>query len=286
MSLARTHGRLHLPESLEAQLLEFRRRVWSIKMAEALGTAAFGVVAAFLVMFALDRAWDTPGWPRAALFAAAALGCAAVPVALHRWVWKNRRPEQLARLLTRTHPHVGDQLLGVIELVRNEFEQARSRELCEAAIQQVAADARKRDFRDAVPNPRHRLWFALAAVPIAAAVALFVFVPVAASNAWARFLAPWRNTPRYTFAAVEPLPNRLVVAHGEPFTVTAGSPTGPSGRPSGARPGSATSRPSPPGSATAVMSSRCRLRSPPPGSRSASATPASASVSSRPCGPS
>ena len=32
---------------------------------------------------------------------------------------------------------------------------------------------------------------------------------------------PWRAIPRYTFAAVEPLPARLVVAHGEPFTIQA-----------------------------------------------------------------
>src|SRR5262249_7147863 len=57
------------------------------------------------------------------------------------------------------------------------------------------------------------------AVPAAAALALFLFVPDAATNAWARLLAPWKATPRYTFAAVEPLPARLVVPHGEPFTV-------------------------------------------------------------------
>ena len=55
-------------------------------------------------------------------------------------------------------PAVGDQLLGIIELVRNDFEQARSRTLCVAAIRQVAEDAQKRDFRDAVPHPRHRMW--------------------------------------------------------------------------------------------------------------------------------
>ncbi|HTK76555.1 MAG TPA: hypothetical protein VL371_14915, partial [Gemmataceae bacterium] len=44
--------------------------------------------------------------------------------------------------------------------------------------------------------------------------------PGAAANAWARFLMPWRDTPRYTFAMVEPLPDKLVVAHGEPFPLT------------------------------------------------------------------
>jgi peptidoglycan/LPS O-acetylase OafA/YrhL len=90
MGLERTHDRLELPGSLRAQLHEFRHRVWSVKMAEAACAAAFGVAAAFLLMFSLDRAWDTPPWPRTALFVAAMLACAVVPRSLHRWVWKNR----------------------------------------------------------------------------------------------------------------------------------------------------------------------------------------------------
>src|SRR4051794_32553816 len=130
MSLARTHDRLELPETLRTQLHEFRRRVWSIKMAEAVCAAAFGVLVAFLLMFALDRVWDTPGWPRVGLFAVTLIALAGVPLAVHRWVWRNRQLDQLARLLTRKHPHVGDQLLGIIELVRSDSEQARSRTLC------------------------------------------------------------------------------------------------------------------------------------------------------------
>jgi len=219
MSLAYTPDRLKLPESLQAQLHEFRRRVWTIKMVEAVSATVFGILIAYLLLFSLDRVWDTPGWLRLGLFALAAIGCANLPVALHRWVWRNRRLEQLARLLSRKHPRVGDQLLGIIELVRNDFEQARSRSLCEAAIREVAQDVRKRDFRDAVPNPRHRLWAWLVAVPAVVAVGLFVAFPAAASNAWVRFLAPWKDAPRYTFTAFDRLPDQMVVAHGEPFTL-------------------------------------------------------------------
>ena len=219
MSLAGTHDRLQLPDSLQAQLHDFRRRVWSIKMVEAACAAVFGVVVAFLLTFVLDRATDTPAWVRGGLLALAALSCAIIPLSVYRWIWGNRRLEQLARLLARKHPSIGDQLLGIIELARDDSEQARSRTLCEAAIVQVADDAQRRDFSDSVPSPRHRLWGWLAAVPMAVAVGLLVFVPAAATNALARFLAPWGDTPRYTFAAVQSLPDRLVVAHGEPFTV-------------------------------------------------------------------
>lgn len=220
MSLGTTRDRLQLPESLQTQLHEFRRRVWSIKMVEAGCGALFGLVVAFLLMFAIDRVFDAPAFVRAGLFILALSGCAIVPLAVHRWVWGNRHLEQLARLLTRKHPHVGDQLLGIIELARDDAEQARSRTLCAAAIQQVALDARKRDFRDAVPNPRHRLWSMLVTVPTVVALVLAVVFPGAAANAWARVLAPWKETPRYTFAALEPLRGELIVPHGEPFPVS------------------------------------------------------------------
>ena len=71
---------------------------------------------------------------------------------------------------------------------------ARSRALCEAAVLQVADDASRRDFRQAVPRPRHRLWAGLLAVPALAALGLVVAFPAAATNAWARFLAPWKST--------------------------------------------------------------------------------------------
>ncbi len=221
MSLAYTHDRLQLPEGLQRQLHEFRRRVWTIKMVEAACAAAFAILAAYLLMFLLDRAWDTPVWLRATLLAAAVIGCARVPMAIHRWVWRNRHLDQLAHLLSRKHPLIGDQLLGIIELVRNDFEQSRSPALCEAAVREVAKDAQRRDFSDAVPTPRHRIWAVVMALPLALTLALAVAYPSAARSAWARLLAPWGSTPRYTFAALETMRSRMVVPHGEPFTVTA-----------------------------------------------------------------
>ena len=220
MSIAQRQDLLRLPTTLEAQLLGFRRRVWTIKMAEAACIAVFAVVVAFLCVFAVDRLWDTPWWLRMDAFLGALCGCAIVPYFLHRWIWRRRHLEQLARLLSGKLPHLGDQLLGVIELAHSESEQARSRTLCEAAIRQVAVDAQKRDLCDATPNSRYRTWAWLAVASIAVAVGLALIVPSAAANAWARFLAPWANTPRYTFAAVESLPEQIVVPHGEPFSIS------------------------------------------------------------------
>ena len=72
-----------------------------------------------------------------------------------------------------------------------------------------------------MPNPRHRLWGWLVARGPPCSLGLLAACPAAATNAWRRLLAPWSDTPRYTFAAVEPLPGTMVVAHGEPFAVAA-----------------------------------------------------------------
>src|SRR5919201_824474 len=89
-----------------------------------------------------------------------------------------------------------------------------------AAVEHVADQARSRDFDNAVPNPKHGRRAALAVGAAVVGVALLALYPAAAANAWARFLMPWRDTPRYTFAMVEDLPDKLFVAHGEPFTMT------------------------------------------------------------------
>ena len=89
------------------------------KLLEAACGAAIGVLVAFLAAFALERIFDTPSAVRFLLLGAAALACALVPLAIYRWVWRRRRLDQLARLLSRAQPSFGDQLLGVIELVQS-----------------------------------------------------------------------------------------------------------------------------------------------------------------------
>ena len=68
MSMPHASNRLELPVSLQTQLHEYRRRVWTIKSIEAACGATFGVLVSYLTLFALDRVIDTPGWVRLARF--------------------------------------------------------------------------------------------------------------------------------------------------------------------------------------------------------------------------
>ena len=207
---------LRLPADLQRQLYGFRSLIWKIKSIEAVCGAVCGVIVGYLALFAIDRLLETPQWIRIGIFAVALAACTVVPVAFHHWIWGHRSFDQLARLLSRRFPSLGDQLLGVIEIVRSGSEQLRSRSLCEAAIGQVAEQADRHDFSEALPRARHRLWMFLAAVPGVAAVVLLTLVPGAAVNAWARFLKPWQSIDRYTFTQLKKLPEHMVVPHGEP----------------------------------------------------------------------
>jgi hypothetical protein len=95
------------------------------------------------------------------------------PYWLHRWVWRQRRENQLARLISKRYPGLGDRLLGIIELQDQEGnEDTLSPRLREAAMAAVAAETGRRKLDEALPPQRHRRW-ALAAMALAAVSAAF-----------------------------------------------------------------------------------------------------------------
>jgi hypothetical protein len=210
---------LQVPESLKQQLWAFRRRVWTIKFIEAAAIVVVGFGIAFLGVYAVDRLAGMPATMRAVVLAAAAGTLVLIPWFVYRWVMRLVGLEPLARLLGERLPAVGDQLLGVIELSKNDSEQARSPALCQAAMQQVANDAAKRDFTQATPRCHYRAWasFALLTTVIVATIA--AIYPAASANALARLMMPWKEVPRYTFTRIEAVPANWIVAHGEPVTL-------------------------------------------------------------------
>ena len=213
---------LKIPDTLEQQLLAFRRRVWCLKIFEAIAGAAIGLLLGFLLTYSLDRLVDTPRIVRGCILICSLVACGMVPVAIDRWIYRRRRLDQLARLLAQTHPSAGDQLLGVIELSEDASEQSRSPTLVQAAIDQVASNVARQSLASAIPNPRHKQRALVAGMLGLLACGLFVVTAAAAGNAWTRFVAPWKSTPRYTFASIKDLPPQLVVPHGEAFQFSIG----------------------------------------------------------------
>ncbi|MBL9115099.1 MAG: hypothetical protein JNJ83_08825 [Verrucomicrobiaceae bacterium] len=217
-----TQAALPLPPALEAKLAEFRRRVWLVKLTEGILAAFFGLALSYAIVFALDRFMETPAALRLAILLSGSIGLGLVlPLKWHRWVWQQRRLEDAARLLRRTFPRLGDQLLGIVQLARMNDDSARSESLVLAAMNQAAESVKDADFSHAVPNDSHRPWAWTAGSAVAIAAAAFFLVPAAAWNALARWITPWREVERYTFAKVEQLPERMVVPYAEPFDLNA-----------------------------------------------------------------
>jgi hypothetical protein len=211
-----------IPESLRAQLADFRRHLWRVKILEALAAGAVGLLVSFLLVYGLDRIWPTPGWVRLLILACGvSLFAVFAPYWLHRWVWRQRRETQLARLIAKRYPGLGDRLLGVIELQdQTGSADSLSPRLREAAMEAVAAETGRRKLDGALPPQRHRRW-TLAALGLASIAALaFALTPRAGLNALERWLMPLSGTERYTFTKLVNPPHHLAVAFGEAFGVT------------------------------------------------------------------
>lgn len=208
---ARKHG-LEIPDRMRSKLEKYQRQIWVIKLAEGLCAAAFGLLISYLVVFALDRFFDTSAALRTGILLTGTIGLAVwFPWVCHRWIWKSRRLEQVAKMLKVNHPRLGDYLLGIIELVHNDSLEGSSESLCRAALAQADRETADKDFTNDVPYPRHRKWAMVAAVPLTIAIAAMLLVPAAGSNALQRWIMPWKSIDRYTFTRVEALPDRMIV---------------------------------------------------------------------------
>lgn len=214
---------VHLPESLRIQLLGFRRHLWRIKITEAIFAGLLGLIVSFSLVFALDRIWEVPPFVRLViLIAGVSLFAVFAPLWINRWVFRHRRENQLARLISKHYPDLGDRLLGVVELQdQEESETALSPELRKAAMIAVAHDASDRDLDLALSSSWIRkLGIGLAVMALIAGGA-FIAYPSAGKNALARWFMPLSDTKRFTFtkADLSKIPQPLYIPIGEKFTI-------------------------------------------------------------------
>ncbi|MYA70837.1 hypothetical protein F4009_02950 [Candidatus Poribacteria bacterium] len=209
-----------LPPRMQDALEQYRKRVWIIKLAEGTLAAIFGIMISYLVVFGLDRLFDTPTLLRVLILLTGMVGMVFfLPLKYYNWVWRHRSLEGIARLLQHKFPRFGNHVLGIVELASNRSDTSASPALVEAAMRQVDAEVAKHNLADAVPNPRHRRWAWAAGVPIILVVIGILVIPATSRNTLARWLTPWRNVERYTFAQLEGNADRRVVAYAEPFDV-------------------------------------------------------------------
>ena len=211
-----------LPSRMTEALKQYRKRVWAIKLAEGALAAIFGIVISYFVVFGLDRLVDTPALLRGGILAVGMVGMVILfPIKYHNWVWRHRRLDGVAKLLRHKFPRLSDHVLAIVELARSDSDQSSSPTLIEAAMRQVDDEVAKYNLKDAVPQPRHLRWAWAAGIPLILFMVGMLLVPDASRNALARWLIPWRNVERYTFAQLEGETELQVVAYAEPFSVKA-----------------------------------------------------------------
>lgn len=213
-------GELPIPPNLEQKLEAFQSRLWSIKIAEGALAGLAGLGVSYLLTFVLDRLFDTPTHFRAIiLLAGFAIPAIGLPLRWHRWINQQKSLQQIARLLRRKFPRLGDELLGIVELSHSQ-KGNNSRVLVEAAMKQVDERVANRELDDAVPDNHYRTWLTGALAVITLAVSLTVFVSDAAQNTLARWVSPWKPVDRYTFAQLEQLPDKVIVPYAENFNLS------------------------------------------------------------------
>jgi hypothetical protein len=88
-------------------------------------------------------------------------------------------------------------------------------------MHQVAGETEGLDFVSAVPKRQEHRWAITLGALAATAVLALALLPLAGINVWQRLLNPFGGAARYTLAKLEGLPERLIVAYGEPFQVRA-----------------------------------------------------------------
>ncbi len=213
---------VNLPPRTEKALEKYRKRVWIIKLAEGALAALFGLIISYLIVFGLDRMIDTPALLRAFILLIGMVGMVVfLPLKYYKWVWRNRTLDGIARLLQHKFPRFGDHVLGIVELASDRSDRSSSPALVAAAMRQVDEEVAKHNLAEAVPYPRHRRWALAVGLPLILVIIGVMIIPATTRNSLARWLTPWRNVERYTFAQLDGNPDRRVVAYAESFDVNA-----------------------------------------------------------------
>lgn len=212
---------LKLPDSLNSQLREFRKKLREVESATA-ALAVFCIAAvSFTVLFLSDRLWDAPVILRLALFLT---GLAPILIFIYytvHHVFRERRDfKNLSVLVQKHHQKLGDSLLGVIELAENkDLSENVSRELCSAAIYSIAEKSESMDFCEAINREKLKRCLACTLAMLIILLDLFIFAKPAFSSSFFRWIMPFSRIERFTYVKINGVPQKMTVPHGEEFEV-------------------------------------------------------------------
>ncbi|MEM7385638.1 MAG: hypothetical protein AAF514_11900 [Verrucomicrobiota bacterium] len=205
-----------LPSSLEAQLARFRTRLWLHKASLGVLILSSVLLLGLVIVYISDRFSDTPVSIRALVLAVSLAGAAfALGHTLVKWIWGHRSQARLSKVVAGKFPNLGDRLLGAIELSEESTEATTSKTLREAALNQVARDAEKVPFHQALSMGPVRVALFILIALLSLVVLIGWLAPDSLRSAWKRWALPQQPTPRYTFTQLESLSETQIVPAGE-----------------------------------------------------------------------
>ncbi len=209
------------PETLARQLADLKRYASRIETFTAGLGGGTGLLAGYVGVLVLDRLVDLPVGMRILMAGGSATLAGGW---LFSWVrqqiWRPRGWRELALLVHRADARLGERLLSAVELAAGQVSaDSASPALRRAAIAQMAASVARHDLRRMVSTRRMCAWSVPFAVLALTVLTAALVCPHAAANALARWLRPLAPVERYTFVRLGPLPERLVIPHGEPFEI-------------------------------------------------------------------
>lgn len=211
-----------IPEELKLQLTQFQRQLWIRKVTEALIAGILGLALSFIIIFLIERLVEIPLWLRIInLIIGISIFAIFVPMWLNKWLFKHRKENQIATLIAKKFPHLGDEILGVIELDAASAKYS-SKDLRAAAMLTVAKNSAQRDFTLALPTSYLiKLSTTLIICIILILSFLFIIPQSGFFSTVKRWILPWSNTERFTYTKldVEAYKNGLIVPKGEPFNL-------------------------------------------------------------------
>ncbi len=208
-----------LPAALLEQLDTFKKELWRRKTREAFLAGVGGLMISFCLVLVLDRFISSPGWFRLLiLVAGASISAIFCPYWIRRWIYGHRNDAQLARLIAKRFPHLGDRLLGAIELHSDHSSGKNdSPELRAAALRVVTRDAAQKDLSIALPKKREKPLLIAGLIAAFCIITAFVISPRAGVTSLKRWAMPLSQTERFTFTRIQPIDRTHLVPFGEPF---------------------------------------------------------------------
>ena len=211
-----------LPENLERQFSDLRKRLFSLETLFAIGAGVSAILLSLLLVVVSDRLWNTPIWLRTLLFGTGILAAlAAMLWWLRKWVIQPPDLKALAILVQRKYRRLGDRLLGIVELSDEHRRPAYfSPELYRAAIAQVNEEASKYNFQEAANRTATRRQLIISGALLCVLLLPAMVLPEATWNSFRRWIAPIAKIPRFTLVELAGMPNHQIVAHGEKFAFT------------------------------------------------------------------